>query len=116
MFTEAPIISLLIFGFPFGVISIVCYFLCCVDLSEQPEDEDREHLDDSDAEDEHQYYLEEASKLHERIKIKDPAAIWDTSTNLNDNTPLIDNNSNESKKDDSKVKIQMPNVTKKKNQ
>ena len=39
MFYEAPLLSLLIFGFPFAVISIVFYFLCCVD-SNDPADED----------------------------------------------------------------------------
>jgi hypothetical protein len=34
MFVEAPFISLLIFGIPFAVISIVCYFLCCFEGTE----------------------------------------------------------------------------------
>lgn len=42
MFFEAPFLSLLIFGFPFGVISIVCYFLCCVDSSDQAESDNEE--------------------------------------------------------------------------
>jgi len=46
MFTEAPIISTIIFGLPFGVISIVCYFLCCFEGSDQSEEE----LSDSEAE------------------------------------------------------------------
>lgn len=46
MFTEAPIVSTIIFGLPFGVISIVCYFLCCFEGSDQPEEE----LSDSEAE------------------------------------------------------------------
>jgi hypothetical protein len=48
MFIEAPFISLLIFGIPFGVISIVCYFLCCFEASDQPEFD--ELSDDSDLE------------------------------------------------------------------
>lgn len=60
MFVEAPFISLLIFGFPFGVISIVCYFMCCVDASDSPEEPD---LSDSEAEEEHQDFLDEASRL-----------------------------------------------------
>ena len=64
MFVEAPFISLMIFGLPFGVISIVCYFLCCVDASDQPEAED---FSDSE-EEEHQYLLDEASRLHDEMK------------------------------------------------
>ena len=60
MFVEAPFISLLIFGFPFGVISIVCYFMCCVDTPDSSEDE----LSDSEAEEEHQNFLDETSKLY----------------------------------------------------
>lgn len=37
MFVEAPFISLIIFGIPFAVISIVCYFLCCFEGSETTE-------------------------------------------------------------------------------
>lgn len=48
MFIEAPFLSLLIFGFPFMVISIVFYFLCCVDTSDQ----DEEMMENSDSEDE----------------------------------------------------------------
>lgn len=66
MFIEAPFISLLIFGFPFGVISIVFYFLCCIDSTETDLDHE-ENLSDSD-EDDQQYLLDEASKIHERIK------------------------------------------------
>ncbi len=40
MFYEAPFLSLIIFGFPFGVISIVFYFLCCIDSNEQMDDAD----------------------------------------------------------------------------
>lgn len=65
MFVEAPFISLLIFGFPFGVISIVCYFMCCVDAADTADEP--EELSDSEAEDEHQYLLNEASRLHETI-------------------------------------------------
>ena len=36
------IIILVIFGFPFGVISIVCYFLCCMDSSDQIESDNEE--------------------------------------------------------------------------
>ena len=39
MFYEAPFLSLLIFGFPFTVISIVFYFLCCVDSNDQENEE-----------------------------------------------------------------------------
>ena len=46
MFNEAPVISLFIFGLPFGVISVVCYFLCCFEPSEQTEEE----LSDSEEE------------------------------------------------------------------
>lgn len=67
MFVEAPVISLFIFGLPFGVISIVFYFLCCMDSNDQPENEEAH---DSEIEDDHQYYLDEASKLHEQIKAK----------------------------------------------
>jgi hypothetical protein len=35
MFREAPLISLLVFGLPFSVISIVCYFLCCFDTGHE---------------------------------------------------------------------------------
>ncbi|CAF0717772.1 unnamed protein product [Brachionus calyciflorus] len=72
MFIEAPIISLFIFGIPFGVISIVFYFLCCMDTTDQTEGEE---LHDSDVEDDHQYYLDEASKLHEQIKSKETQEI-----------------------------------------
>jgi hypothetical protein len=66
MFIEAPIISLLIFGFPFGVISIVFYFLCCLDTTDDPQSNQND-LNDSDAEDEQQAYLEEANRLHRAI-------------------------------------------------
>ena len=49
MFFEAPFLSLLIFGFPFGVISIVCYFLCCLDTNDQLDE--GEDYSDTDAED-----------------------------------------------------------------
>lgn len=62
MFYEAPFLSLLIFGFPFGVISIVCYFLCCVDSSDQSEGENDEYSD-TEEEDEHQYLLNEAASV-----------------------------------------------------
>ena len=68
MFIEAPLISLLIFGFPFGVISIVCYFLCCVDSNDEP-DEDEPRSDDSEEEEEHHNYLEEDSKLYDRAHL-----------------------------------------------
>lgn len=61
MFAEAPFISLLIFGFPFGVISIVCYFMCCVDSSD--DNPEQEPLTDSEAEEEHQDFLDETAKL-----------------------------------------------------
>lgn len=61
MFAEAPFISLLIFGFPFGVISIVCYFMCCVDSSD--DNPEHEPLTDSEAEEEHQDFLDETAKL-----------------------------------------------------
>lgn len=61
MFTEAPFLSLLIFGFPFGVISIVCYFLCCADSTDQL-DETEEYSDTDEEEDEHQYILNEANQ------------------------------------------------------
>lgn len=67
MFVEAPFISLLIFGFPFGVISIVCYFMCCVDASDSPEEPD---LSDSEAEEEHQDFLDEASHLLDSRKLE----------------------------------------------
>ena len=64
MFTEAPIISLLIFGFPFGVISIVCYFLCCLDsVDDTPEGED---LSDSEVDDDEEYNLREARKAEQK--------------------------------------------------
>jgi hypothetical protein len=47
MFREAPMISLLVFGLPFSVISIVCYFLCCCDTGNDPNDPD-ESLDSDD--------------------------------------------------------------------
>ena len=57
MFFEAPFLSLLIFGFPFSVISIVFYFLCCADSSDQPDDEFNSDSDDDLNEE--QYYLDE---------------------------------------------------------
>jgi len=36
------ILFLVIFGFPISVISIVCYFLCCVDSSDQTESDNEE--------------------------------------------------------------------------
>lgn len=68
MFVEAPFISLLIFGFPFGVISIVCYFMCCVDSSDESGEPD--DLSDSEAEEEHQNFLDEASKLLENRRLE----------------------------------------------
>ena len=65
MFNEAPFLSLLIFGFPFGIISVVFYFLCCMDSNDQ---QDSGELTDSDQEDDHQFFLNEASRLHEKIK------------------------------------------------
>jgi len=59
MFYEAPFLSLLIFGFPFGVISVVFYFLCCVDSTEQM---DEEYVSNSESEDdvnEEDYCLED---------------------------------------------------------
>ncbi len=49
MFTEAPFISLLIFGLPCGIISIVFYFICCMDTSDTSNGEDDQS--DTDAED-----------------------------------------------------------------
>lgn len=46
MFIEAPVISMLIFGFPFSVISIVFYFLCCLDSGEDQMDEGEEGEED----------------------------------------------------------------------
>jgi len=65
MFYEAPFLSLLIFGFPFGVISIVFYFLCCVDSNEQS---DEDYLSNSDSEqeiNEEDYYLEDEAACNE---------------------------------------------------
>ena len=72
MFTEAPIISLLIFGFPFGVISIVCYFLCCLDsVDDSPEGED---LSDSELDDDEEHSLREARKVEQKAIEKPPPA------------------------------------------
>ena len=72
MFTEAPIISLLIFGFPFGVISVVCYFLCCLDsVDDSPEGED---LSDSELDDDEEHSLREARKLEQKAIEKPPVA------------------------------------------
>lgn len=60
MFIEAPLISLLIFGIPFGVLSIVCYFLCCFEASEQPEFE--QLSDDSELENEEYAQNEELNQ------------------------------------------------------
>jgi hypothetical protein len=56
MFYEAPILSLFIFGFPFGVISIVFYFLCCIDSNDNI-DGTEEYSDTEDENEEK--YLEE---------------------------------------------------------
>lgn len=48
MFIEAPFISLLIFGFPFSVISIVFYFLCCLDSNDEQNENEGEGSDSSD--------------------------------------------------------------------
>lgn len=62
MFSESPLLTLIIFGFPFGVISIVCYFLCCVDSTDQSDPEDAEYSDsEGEDEDEHQFLLNEAA-------------------------------------------------------
>lgn len=59
MFFEAPFLSMLIFGFPFGVISIVFYFLCCIESNDQSDEE----FENSDTEDElnedEDYYMED---------------------------------------------------------
>lgn len=57
MFFEAPFLSLLIFGFPFSVISIVFYFLCCADTSDQSDEEEFNSDTEDDINDE-QYYIE----------------------------------------------------------
>lgn len=58
MFYEAPFLSLLIFGFPFAVISIVFYFLCCVDSNDQT-DEENMNSDSGSEVNEEDYYLDE---------------------------------------------------------
>ena len=52
MFTEAPFISLLIFGLPFGVISIVFYFICCMDTGDNSNYEEDPNETDVDEENE----------------------------------------------------------------
>lgn len=59
MFYEAPIISLLIFGFPFGVISVVCYFLCCLDSTDDTTEGN--DLSDSEIDDDEEYNITEAA-------------------------------------------------------
>ena len=49
MFIEAPFISLLIFGLPCGIISIVFYFICCMETNDESYGE--EDQSDTDAED-----------------------------------------------------------------
>jgi hypothetical protein len=61
MFYEAPFLSLLIFGFPFGVISIVFYFLCCLDSGE--DQVEGELSDESDIDGDQEYYLDENDEL-----------------------------------------------------
>ena len=56
MLIESPFLSLLIFGFPMGIISIVIYFICCLDSSDQPEDENE--YSDTETELDEKEYLE----------------------------------------------------------
>jgi len=62
MFFEAPFLSLLIFGFPFGVISIVFYFLCCVDSNDQEPDDEEDYESNSEDED---YYVDDLKNQNE---------------------------------------------------
>ena len=72
MFVEAPFISMLIFGFPFIVISIVFYFLCCGDASDQSEpdfpisdistDDDDDQDQDQDQDDDQQQTSRQADQ------------------------------------------------------
>ena len=66
MFFEAPFLSLLIFGFPFGVISIVCYFLCCLDTNDQLD----EGEDYSDTDEELEYEEEETQLCPKTDEVK----------------------------------------------
>lgn len=59
MFFEAPFLSLLIFGFPFGVISIVFYFLCCVDANEEMDEDYLSNSDSNEEVNEEDYYIED---------------------------------------------------------
>ena len=59
MFVEAPFISLMIFGIPFAVISIVCYFLCCLEGSESTEVD--ELSEDSELDDEEKNQFNESN-------------------------------------------------------
>lgn len=71
MFIEAPFISLLIFGFPFGVISIVCYFLCCLDTSDSNEEnEPHSDVDESDLEDENLKSCEKLDQIGGKYTLK----------------------------------------------
>jgi hypothetical protein len=67
MFIEAPFISLLIFGLPFGIISIVIYFICCMDTTDQPNSD--EDLSDSDG--------DEQNEVDENLQEANPSDIPD---------------------------------------
>jgi len=59
MFVEAPFISLLIFGLPFGIISIVFYFICCMDTSDPSYNEEDQTDSEGDEDGENEEQLQE---------------------------------------------------------
>ena len=67
MLIESPFLSLLIFGFPMGIISIVIYFICCLDSSDQPEDENE--YSDTETELDEKEYLESNKIINLELKI-----------------------------------------------
>ena len=81
MFIESPLISLLIFGFPIGIISIVCYFICCIDSVDEPNSE--EDLSDSDMDEGEEEQAEEDDR-YTQIKAPgdDKAILYKSAKNL----------------------------------
>ena len=68
-FLEAPVTSFLIFGFSASLIIVICYFTCFLEDEEFPDDlSSRAGHDifDSDAEDDHQMFLNESQKNLEK--------------------------------------------------
>lgn len=65
MFIEAPFISLLIFGLPCGIISIVFYFICCMETNDESngeEDQSDTDAEDGDGEENDEQLQEESNK------------------------------------------------------